>query len=57
MVANSVDESKKKDFIILILFFLSFVLFIVSLYFTFIREKKTSDLTKSEIAEIVNIET
>jgi len=43
--------------IILLLFFLSFLLFIVSLYFTFIREKRASDLTQSEIAEIVNVET
>lgn len=55
-VAKSVDESKKKDFIILLLFLLSFVLFIISLYFTFMRDKATT-LTSWEIAEIANIET
>ncbi len=56
-VAKSVDESKKKDMIILLLFFLSFLLFVVSLYFTFIRDKQEEKLPQSEIAEIANIET
>ncbi|EKD25099.1 MAG: hypothetical protein ACD_80C00118G0008 [uncultured bacterium (gcode 4)] len=56
-VAKSVDESKKKDLIILVLFFLSFILFVVSLYYTFIRDKKTENLSLSEISEIANIDT
>ncbi|MFA6256621.1 MAG: hypothetical protein WC606_05625 [Candidatus Absconditabacterales bacterium] len=56
-VEKSVDDSKKKDLIILLLFLLSFILFVVSLYFTFMRDKKASDLTQSEIAEMANIET
>ena len=56
-VAKSVDDSKKKDMIILLLFLLSFVLFVVSLYFTFMRDKKASDLTPLEMAEITNVET
>jgi len=43
--------------IILLLFFLSFLLFVVSLYFTFIRDQKTEEMAQSEIAEIANIET
>ncbi len=56
-VANSVDESKKKDLIILLLFILSFGLFLASIYFTFIRDKKEKDLWPSEIAQITNIDT
>lgn len=56
-VAKSVDESKKKDLIILVLFLLSFVLFIVSLYFTFIKENDPNDLSQAEKSEIMNIET
>lgn len=56
-VAKSVDDSKKKDMIILLLFLLSFVLFVVSLYFTFMRDKKTEELTPSELSEITNIDT
>lgn len=55
-VAKSVDDSKKKDLIILLLFLLSFVLFVVSLYFTFIKEKNPNDLTSEEMAEITNVE-
>lgn len=43
--------------IILLLFLLSFVLFVVSLYFTFMRDKKSSEITQEEMAEITNIET
>lgn len=43
--------------IILLLFFLSFLLFVVSLYFTFMRDQKSENLPQSEIAEIANIET
>jgi hypothetical protein len=56
-VAKSVDNSKRKDVIILLLFLLSFILFAVSLYVTFMKNKKTEDLSQSEIAEIANIET
>lgn len=56
-VAKSIDNSKKKDLIIFLLFLFSFVLFVVSLYFTFMRDKKAEDLTSSEISEIANIET
>ncbi len=56
-VAKSVDDSKKKDLIILFLFLLSFLLFVVSLYFTFIKEKNPSNLTQEERTEIMNIET
>ncbi len=56
-VAKSVDESKKKDLIILVLFLLSFILFVVSLYFTFMRDKKLEGLSQSEISEIANIQT
>lgn len=56
-VAKSVDDSKRKDLIILLLFLFSFILFIVSLYFTFMRDKKAEDLSPSELAEITNIET
>lgn len=56
-VAKSVDESKKKDLIILVLFFLSFILFVVSLYYTFIRDKKVENLSPSQISEIANIDT
>lgn len=43
--------------IILLLFLLSFVLFVVSLYFTFMKEKDPSDLTQEEMAEITNVDT
>jgi len=43
--------------IILLLFLLSFVLFIVSLYFTFMKDKKPEELTSSELSEITNIDT
>ncbi|HMS91504.1 MAG TPA: hypothetical protein PKC87_04750, partial [Candidatus Absconditabacterales bacterium] len=56
-VAKSVDDSKKKDIIILALFLLSFVLFVVSVYFTFMKDKKGEVVNDSDIAEIVNIET
>ncbi len=56
-VEKSVDDSKKKDMVILLLFLLSFVLFVVSLYFTFMRDQKVNTLTQDEIAEITNIET
>lgn len=56
-VGKSVDDSKRKDVIILILFLLSFILFAVSLYVTFMKNKKTESLSQSEIAEIANIET
>ena len=55
-VAKSVDDSKRKDMIILLLFLLSFILFVVSLYFTFMRDR-TPNLTQSQIAEIANVET
>jgi hypothetical protein len=55
-VGKSVDNSKKKDMVILLLFLLSFILFLASLYFTFKRDKKVEDLTQSEIAEIANID-
>ena len=42
--------------IIFLLFLLSFVLFVVSLYFTFMKNEK-NDLAQSDIAEIANIET
>ena len=42
--------------IILLLFLLSFILFVVSLYFTFMRDK-ASNLSQSDIAEIANVET
>lgn len=50
------EDSKKKDLIILLLFLLSFVLFVVSLYFTFMKEK-TPNLTQDEMAEITNVDT
>lgn len=56
-VEKSVDASKRKDFIILLLFLLSFILFLFSLYFTFLKEKKADDLTPSDISEIANIDT
>lgn len=56
-VAKSVDDSKKKDMMILLLFLLSFILFVVSLYFTFMRDKKSENLSDSDMAEITNIET
>ena len=56
-VEKSVDNSQKKDVIILVLFLLSFILFIVSLYFTFMRDKKVENSTQADIAEIANIET
>lgn len=55
-VERSVDNSKKKDLIILMLFIFSFILFVVSLYFTFVRDKKVEELSQ-DIAEIANIET
>jgi len=56
-VEKSVDDSKRKDMVILLLFLLSFILFVVSLYFTFMRDQKANTLTQDEIAEITNIET
>jgi len=56
-VEKSVDDSKKKDMIILWLFLLSFILFVVSLYFTFMRDKTPADLQPGEIAEIANVDT
>ncbi|MCX6824952.1 MAG: hypothetical protein NTY80_01895 [candidate division SR1 bacterium] len=56
-VAKSVDASKKKDLIIFLLFLFSFVLFMVSLYFTFMRDKKVKEFAPSEIAEIANVDT
>lgn len=56
-VGKSVDDSKRKDVIILLLFLLSFILFAVSLYVTFMKNKKTEALSQSEIVEIANIET
>ncbi len=56
-VAKSVDDSKKKDLIIFLLFLLSFILFIISLYFTFLKDKKVEEFTPSELSEITNIET
>jgi len=56
-VAKSVDKSKRKDVVILILFLCSFILFIVSLYVTFIKETKVSTVVPSEISEITNIDT
>ena len=53
-VAKSVDDTKKKDLIILILFLLSFVLFVVSLYYTFMRDKTPN---QEELAQITNVET
>lgn len=53
-VKQSVDTSQKKDIIILILFLLSFLLFVVSLYFTFIKDKKAEELRSS--TEITNID-
>lgn len=55
-VAKPVDDGKKKDMIIFLLFLLSFVLFVVSLYFTFMKKEK-NDLEQSELAEITNVET
>lgn len=54
-VKNSVDHSKRKDLIILMLFLLSFILFVVSLYFTFTKDK-TAEGLQSELSEITNIE-
>lgn len=56
-VAQSVDDSKKKDIMILLLFFVSFALFVLSLYFTLMRDKKAEIIVQSELAEITNIET
>jgi len=56
-VAKSVDKSKTKDMIILLLFLLSFALFVVSLYVTFIQKKDISIVTQQEIAAIANVET
>ncbi len=41
----------------MLLFLLSFLLFVVSLYFTFIKDKNPADLTREEMAEITNVET
>ncbi|MEI6671981.1 MAG: hypothetical protein WCL02_01075 [bacterium] len=41
--------------IILVLFILSFLLFVISLYFTFIKDKKAEELASS--TEITNIDT
>lgn len=56
-VARSVGDSKKKDMVILVLFLLSFLLFVVSLYITFAKNKKIENANESYIAEIENIET
>lgn len=52
-VAKSVDDSKKKDLIILFLFLFSFVLFVVSLYYTFIKDTTPIE----ELGQITNVET
>ena len=56
-VEESVDTSKKKDIIILVLFLMSFLLFIVSLYFTFMKEKKVDEVSQANTNEITNINT
>lgn len=56
-VEESVDTSKKKDVIILALFLFSFILFLVSLYFTFIKDKKVDEATSSDMSEITNVDT
>ena len=43
--------------IILVLFLMSFILFIVSLYFTFMKDKKVNDVSQTETNEITNIDT
>ena len=53
-VEKSVDDSKKKDLIILILFLLSFVLFVISLYYTF---KKDILSNQEDLGQITNIRT
>ncbi len=55
-VAQSVDDSKKKDLIILILFVCSFILFIVSLYFTFIKEEASEWTMQDGVEQIRNVE-
>jgi hypothetical protein len=54
-VSQSVDDSKKKDLIILMLFVFSFILFVVSLYYTFMRED-VSKVSQEELAQITNID-
>ncbi len=56
-VEKSVDGSKKKDLIILLLFLFSFILFLVSLYFTFMRNKKSDTPSQSTMPEITNVDT
>lgn len=56
-VKKAVDNSQKKDLIILLLFFLSFGLFVVSLYFTFMRDKKGEDIASLGISTITNVAT
>lgn len=56
-VEHALDDSKKKDLIILLLFLLSFLLFLVSIYFTFIKQKQPTEVTPAELAEITNIQT
>jgi len=54
-VAKSVDDSKKKDLIILVLFLFSFILFVVSLYYTFMKDR-TPEVSQEELAQITNID-
>ena len=59
-VEHAVGDSKKKDLIILLLFLLSFLLFLVSLYFTFIKKKNISldePIITSKLPEITNVQT
>ncbi len=54
-VGQSVDESKKKDIIILVLFLLSFILFVFSLYFTFTKDRRAEKLNTAATGEMTNI--
>ncbi len=56
-VAESVDTSKRKDIIILILFLLSFLLFVCSLYFTITKQDRNTTPSSSNTPEITNIDT
>lgn len=59
-VEHAVGDSKKKDLIILLLFLLSFLLFLVSLYFTFIKKNDISPkepVITPKLPEITNVQT
>ena len=56
-VDKSVDNSQKKDLIILWLFFLSFALFVGSMYVTFMRDTPKDAVLQAGLSDITNIAT